>query len=113
MCATTFLSALIFSTIIFTAALPPVCINFLLQHLCSFITGRYVFADDTSPRYLAAALPVDYDTCAAADKFGNVFVARLPAEISQQVRHTTLALLVVRPMVASITCVRAWLSHSC
>jgi hypothetical protein len=28
---------------------------------------------------------LDYDTIAAADKFGNVFVVRLPAEVSAQV----------------------------
>uniref|UniRef100_A0A7R9Z712 DNA damage-binding protein 1 n=1 Tax=Chlamydomonas euryale TaxID=1486919 RepID=A0A7R9Z712_9CHLO len=45
----------------------------------------YCFADETVPRYLTAALPLDYDTTAGADKFGNIFVARLPADVSAQV----------------------------
>lgn len=45
----------------------------------------YIFADDVSPRYLSAVLPLDYDTLAAADKFGNIAVLRLPKEASQQV----------------------------
>ncbi len=45
----------------------------------------YVFADDTTPRYITTALPLDYDSVAASDKFGNFFVARLPADISAQV----------------------------
>lgn len=45
----------------------------------------YVFADDTAPRHLTTMLQLDYDTVAAGDKFGNLFVARLPAEASAQV----------------------------
>lgn len=30
-------------------------------------------------------LPLDYDTLAVADKFGNLSVLRLPAEVSAQV----------------------------
>ncbi|KXZ43846.1 hypothetical protein GPECTOR_79g125 [Gonium pectorale] len=45
----------------------------------------YIFADDVAPRYLTAVLPLDYDTVAAGDKFGNFVVLRLPREASQQV----------------------------
>ncbi|GLC59841.1 hypothetical protein PLESTB_001541500 [Pleodorina starrii] len=45
----------------------------------------YIFADDIAPRYLTSLLPLDYDTVAAGDKFGNVVVLRLPREASQQV----------------------------
>ena len=45
----------------------------------------YVFADDIVPRHITAALHLDYDTVAGADRFGNVFVSRLPPEISAQV----------------------------
>jgi splicing factor 3B subunit 3 len=45
----------------------------------------YVFADDTAPRWVTAATPLDYDTVAGADKFGNVFVCRLPADASEEV----------------------------
>ena len=36
-------------------------------------------------RYLSCALHLDYDSMAGADKFGNVFVTRMPADISLQV----------------------------
>ncbi|KAL4425697.1 hypothetical protein ABPG75_009713 [Micractinium tetrahymenae] len=45
----------------------------------------YEFADDIVPRHITAALHLDYDTMAGADRFGNVFVSRLPPEISAQV----------------------------
>jgi len=47
----------------------------------------YEFADDVAPRHITAALPLDYDTVAAADKFCNVFLTRLPAEVSGQARR--------------------------
>ncbi|GAA5896462.1 hypothetical protein JCM5296_000672 [Sporobolomyces johnsonii] len=43
------------------------------------------FADDTSPRWTTASTMVDYETVAAGDKFGNVFVNRLPAGVSTDV----------------------------
>ena len=45
----------------------------------------YAFADDTVPRHIAAALPLDYDTLATGDKFGNLAVLRLPAAVSAAV----------------------------
>jgi splicing factor 3B subunit 3 len=45
----------------------------------------YEYADDVAPRHLASALPLDFDTIAGGDKFGNVFITRLPADISAQV----------------------------
>lgn len=47
----------------------------------------YIYADDILPRYVTAALPLDYDTVAGADKFGNLYVTRLPAEVSSQVEE--------------------------
>lgn len=44
-----------------------------------------VFADDTSSRWTTAATMVDYETVAAGDKFGNIFVNRLPKGISEEV----------------------------
>lgn len=44
-----------------------------------------VFADDTSPRWTTATTMVDYETVAAGDKFGNVFLNRLPAGVSEDV----------------------------
>lgn len=53
----------------------------------------YIYADDTSSRYLTTQLQLDYDTLCGADKFGNIFMMRLPADLSQQVSvvQTTLA----------------------
>eukprot|EP01105_Mastigella_eilhardi_P023189 TRINITY_DN5809_c0_g1_i2.p1 TRINITY_DN5809_c0_g1~~TRINITY_DN5809_c0_g1_i2.p1 ORF type:complete len:959 (+),score=273.95 TRINITY_DN5809_c0_g1_i2:695-3571(+) len=45
----------------------------------------YIFADDTVPRWLTCGAMVDYDTMVGADKFGSVFVARLPTEVSDEV----------------------------
>lgn len=44
-----------------------------------------VFADDTSPRWTTAATMVDYETVAAGDKFGNLFINRLPKNVSEEV----------------------------
>lgn len=44
-----------------------------------------VFADDTQPRWITAATMVDYNTVAAGDRFGNVFVNRLDSKVSDQV----------------------------
>ena len=45
----------------------------------------YIYADDTTSRYLTTQLQLDYDTLCGADKFGNIFMMRLPADLSQQV----------------------------
>lgn len=38
-----------------------------------------IFADEATARHLTATCQLDYNTVAGADKFGNVFVLRLPA----------------------------------
>jgi splicing factor 3B subunit 3 len=43
-----------------------------------------IFADDTTPRWITAAVQLDYDTMAGADKFGNIFVLRLPKEVTEE-----------------------------
>ena len=43
-----------------------------------------VFAEDTAPRWLTAAAPLDYNSVAGADKFGNVFISRLSAEAAEE-----------------------------
>lgn len=45
----------------------------------------YIFADDVVPRWLTTSLHMDFDTMAGADKFGNVFMARLPQEVSEEI----------------------------
>jgi splicing factor 3B subunit 3 len=41
-----------------------------------------IFADTTHPRYLTCGTPIDYDTICGGDKFGNVFISRLPSDVS-------------------------------
>lgn len=50
----------------------------------------YEYADDIAPRHLISALPLDYDTIAGGDKFGNFFIVRLPADVSAQVNYNFL-----------------------
>ena len=65
----------------------------------SFVFAKYkktenkfhVFADDTVPRHITAAIPLDYDTIAGGDRFGNVSVLRLPPEISAAVEEDPTA----------------------
>ena len=45
----------------------------------------YIYADDSTSRHISCTLQLDYDTVCGADKFGNIFIARLPSEISAQV----------------------------
>jgi splicing factor 3B subunit 3 len=44
-----------------------------------------VFADEALSRRLTCFTPLDYDTIAGADRFGNLYVSRLPAEISKEI----------------------------
>ncbi|KAJ1550181.1 Splicing factor 3B subunit 3, partial [Cladochytrium tenue] len=44
-----------------------------------------VFADDTAGRFVTASCMLDYDTIAGGDKFGSLFVARLPRDVSEEV----------------------------
>jgi hypothetical protein len=52
------------------------------QHSFHFVKYRevdnqmYCFADDVVPRWVTAAVPLDYNTVAGADKFGNVVRAQ-------------------------------------
>jgi len=49
-----------------------------------------IFADDIAPRWLTCATPIDANTLAGADKFGNIFVCRLPQEVSDDVDDAQL-----------------------
>ncbi|KAF9237558.1 CPSF A subunit region-domain-containing protein [Melanogaster broomeanus] len=44
-----------------------------------------IFADDMQPRWIVASTMIDYNTVAASDRFGNVFVNRLDPKVSDQV----------------------------
>jgi len=48
-----------------------------------------IFADDQTPRSMSASALLDYDTVVGATKFGDVFVSRLPAEVSDDVDNPT------------------------
>lgn len=49
----------------------------------------YIYADDIVPRHITSALVMDYDTVAGGDKFGNLFMTRLPVDTSTQVRRSS------------------------
>ena len=44
-----------------------------------------VFADDSQPRWVTTTTMVDYNTVAAGDRFGNIFVNRLDPKVSEQI----------------------------
>ncbi|KAI9294366.1 hypothetical protein K502DRAFT_365900 [Neoconidiobolus thromboides FSU 785] len=44
-----------------------------------------VFADDTLPAFTSATCYVDYNTVAVGDKFGNIFLARLPNDVVSEI----------------------------
>ncbi|CAM9302661.1 unnamed protein product [Scytosiphon promiscuus] len=47
------------------------------------------FADDQVPRFVTKTCLLDYDSIAAADKFGNIFVLRVPSDVSDDVDNPT------------------------
>jgi len=57
----------------------------------SFFLVRYnktdklleIFADTDVPRYITCSTLVDFDTVVAGDKFGNIWVGRLPAGVTE------------------------------
>ena len=48
-----------------------------------------IFADDQTPRLTTAMCRLDHDTVCGADKFGNVFVLRLAAHVSDDLDNPT------------------------
>lgn len=44
-----------------------------------------IFADDTTPRWLTSAIPLDYSTVGGVDKFGNFNVSRLGEGVSDNI----------------------------
>jgi splicing factor 3B subunit 3 len=45
-----------------------------------------IFADDSVPRFITCMCAVDYNTVACGDKFGNVFVLRLPESANEELQ---------------------------
>jgi len=41
-----------------------------------------IFGDDTTARWVTSACCLDYDTMAGGDKFGNIFICRLPTNVA-------------------------------
>uniref|UniRef100_A0A0E0JVA8 DNA damage-binding protein 1 n=1 Tax=Oryza punctata TaxID=4537 RepID=A0A0E0JVA8_ORYPU len=59
-------------------------------HYCKYRRDEnqlYIFADDSVPRWLTAANHIDFDTMAGADKFGNIYFARLPQDLSDEIEE--------------------------
>jgi splicing factor 3B subunit 3 len=59
-------------------------------HYCKYRGDEnqlYIFADDCVPRWLTTAQHIDFDTMAGADKFGNIYFARLPQDISDEIEE--------------------------
>lgn len=62
-----------------------------MQDSVSFVSHKATedrlvsFADDTQPRWVTCSTMVDYNTVAAADRFGNIFVNRLDSTVSDRV----------------------------
>lgn len=64
-----------------------ICVGDLRESFCFVKYTRdrnelNIFADDSTPRYVTAATLLDYQTVAGSDKFGNLFVLRLPEGLS-------------------------------
>jgi splicing factor 3B subunit 3 len=64
-----------------------ICVGDLRESFCFVKYTRdrnelHVFADDTTPRYVTTAALLDYQTVAGGDKFGNLFVLRLPETLT-------------------------------
>lgn len=65
------------------------------QDACQFAVYKaaenrlLLFADDFQQRWTTAATFVDYETVAAGDKFGNVWVSRLPTGVSDSIDTDT------------------------
>ncbi len=53
------------------------------------------FADDVMPKYVTRCTMLDYDTVAAADKFGNLYVLRIDADTSRSVDEDPTGMTIV------------------
>ncbi|KAJ7591584.1 Cleavage/polyadenylation specificity factor, A subunit [Mycena floridula] len=72
-----------------------------MQGSLSFVAyedpGRLiVFAGDTQARWVSTATMTDYNTVAAGDRFGNLFVNRLDPSISDKVDDDTSGQMIIQ-----------------
>jgi len=44
-----------------------------------------LFADSVAPRHVTAQCVIDYDTICGGDKFGNIWISRLPPDVSARI----------------------------
>jgi len=64
-----------------------------IQHSYLFVkynradNNLYIFADDIVPRWITSGCLLDATTIAAGDKFGNIFILRLPDKVNQQLEE--------------------------
>ena len=54
-----------------------------------------IFADDVMPKFVTRCAMLDYDTVAAADKFGNVYVLRIDADTSRSVDEDPTGMTII------------------
>lgn len=50
---------------------------------------RTFVCDVQVPRFMSKTCLLDYDSIAGADKFGNIFVLRVPTDVSDDVDNPT------------------------
>mmetsp|Transcript_7770 Transcript_7770/g.32717 ORF Transcript_7770/g.32717 Transcript_7770/m.32717 type:complete len:1204 (-) Transcript_7770:61-3672(-) len=51
----------------------------------------YIFAESVSPHWVMGSSLLDYDSAAGGDKFGNLFITRIPKELSEEIEHDPTA----------------------
>ena len=62
-----------------------------VQESCHFLTYKraenqlVIFADDHVPRFVVTTCFVDYNTIAGADKFGDIWLSRIPSSVTDDV----------------------------
>lgn len=51
----------------------------------------YVFAESVTPHWVMGSTLLDFDSAAGGDKFGNLFITRIPKEVSDDIEHDPTA----------------------
>jgi len=61
--------------------------SFLYVRYNKLTNSLIIYADDTHPRWVTGGCLLDYDTMAGCDKFGNIFVTRLPPDVADDINE--------------------------
>eukprot|EP00960_Hanusia_phi_P028625 747525-Hanusia_phi.AAC.1 len=61
--------------------------SFSLLRFNSLSNSFELFAEDRRARWLTVSCPLDFDTVAGADKFGNLFICRIPEEAATELEE--------------------------